>query len=98
MKARVTNSAPCKLSKGELRRVPLRKTEVAIGYHICCPKCGYVTLALANYEGLLIDESVDGHVTLSAPVRCLFCRVLIHIRRCDLKLEEDEHVRHARYR
>lgn len=98
MKATVTNTAPCKLTKGELRRVPISRTEWPIGYHVCCPRCGYTTLALNYHHGLEIDESADGHVSFSAPIRCLFCQVQISIKRCELTVKEDEHVRHATYR
>ena len=98
MKAHITSTTPCKLNKGELRRVPQRQTEWPIGYHICCPRCGFVTLALNNSSGLQISESMDGHVSFSAPIRCMYCNVIIHIQRCELTFEEDEDVQSIRYR
>ena len=98
MKARITSAGPCKLNRGELRRVPQQHTEWPIGYHVCCPRCGFVTLALNNRSGLQITESMDGHVSLSAPIRCLYCKVIIHIQRCELTLEEDKDVRDIRCR
>ncbi len=78
--------------------MPLSKAQWPIGYHVCCPRCGYTTLALNNHDGLEIDESADGQVSFSVPIRCLFCQIQISIRRCELTVEEDEHVRHATYR
>ena len=98
MKAQVTNSAPCKLSKGELRRIPKNPRSWPIGYHVGCPRCGFVTMAVVGKDGLEIDESVDGRVTFSKPLRCAYCQVLIHLNRCELTLEEDENVRQVRYR
>lgn len=98
MRATITERTACKLVRGELRRVPIQKTEWPIGYHVCCPRCGYTTLAFNNHDGLEIDESADGHVSFSVPIRCLFCQVHIAIKRCEISIEEDEHVHHVQYR
>ena len=98
MRAQVTNRAPCKLTKGELRRIPQNPRSWPIGYHVGCPRCGFVTMAVSGREGLEIGESADGRVSFSKPVRCAYCQVLIHLNRCELTLEEDEHVRQVRCR
>ncbi len=97
VKAHVATSAPCKLGRGELRRMPQNRRSWPIGYHVCCPRCGFVSVVF-NGKGLEIDESVTGEVTFSRPLRCIYCRVLIHLTRCEISLEEDEHVRHLQYR
>jgi hypothetical protein len=98
MKAVIRNSSPCRLTKGELRRVPPVRSGPPVGYHVCCPRCGYVTLALNHPSELGIEESADGAVTFSTSLRCLFCCVLIGLCQGELALEEDEHVRHIQYR
>ena len=88
MKAAVVKAPPCKLTKGELRRVPLNRESWVIGYHVCCPKCGFVSLALNGIDGLTIDESAAGEVSFSKPLRCLYCHALIQISRCELTWED----------
>ena len=58
-----------------------------------------VTVALNGRDGMVITEDpVTGAVTFSAPLRCVFCQVLIHVKDGLGTLEEDEHVRDVRYR
>jgi len=98
MRAHITDKVPCKLGKADLRRVPQNPRSWVVGYHVCCPRCGFVTIALNGKDGLEIDESVDDRVSFSCPLRCSYCQVLIHIQRCELTLEEDSRVRNIRYR
>ena len=99
MRMRPTGKRPCKLERGEMRRVSQDLLRAFVGYHVCCPRCGFVTIALNGDDGLAITESDDGQrVTFSQPLRCLYCAVLIHLRDGDARLEEDESVRHIRYR
>ena len=94
-----TNARPCELERGDLRRVPQDTNHPVIGFHVCCPRCGFVTIALDGYGGLEIAESEDQRlVTFSTPVRCAFCGVLIHLREGAATLEEDDRVRNVRYR
>ncbi len=69
-----------------------------VGYHVGCPRCGFVTAVLHGVDGLHIDESVDGIVSFSCAARCVFCGVLLRLTDGELGLEEDEHVRNVRYR
>ena len=95
----LTNGRPCELERGDLRRVPQNTNHPVIGFHVCCPRCGFVTIALAGYGGLEIEESEDHRlVTFSTPVRCAYCGVLIHLREGEATLEEDDRVRNVRYR
>ena len=99
MRLEPTNRAPCELERGQARRVSLRPQSALIGYHVCCPKCGYVTLGLNGKKELVITENDDRTcVTLSHPLRCLYCKVLIHIANSEIALEEDQDVRNVRYR
>ena len=94
-----TSKRPCKLEPGHLRRVSQDRRYGLVGYHVCCPRCGFVTVALNGHEGLDITESEDGaDVTFSRPLRCVYCSVQIHLKRGEAELEEDERVRNVRYR
>jgi hypothetical protein len=96
---RPTDKRPCKLERGELRRVPQDRRGLIVGYHVCCPRCGFVTVALNGHAGLVITESEDGErVTFSEPLRCLYCAVLIALSDGEAQLEEDERVRRVQYR
>ena len=99
MRMRPTSKRPCKLERGELRRVSQDRRQLLVGYHVCCPRCGFVTVALNGHDGLAITESEDGsEVTFSKPLRCLYCAVLIHLKDGLATLEEDDRVRGVRYR
>lgn len=99
MRAVVTDKRPCRLGRGELRRVPQdRSYRGIVGYHVGCPRCGFVTAVLHGVDGLRIDEAIDGTVSFSCPTRCVFCGVLLRLTDGDLTLEEDAHVRNVRYR
>ncbi|PIE16885.1 MAG: hypothetical protein CSA65_09880 [Proteobacteria bacterium] len=96
---RPTSKGPCKLERGEMRRVSQDRRFGLVGYHVCCPRCGYVTVALNGRDEMVItEEPATGAVTFSVPQRCVFCQVLIHVRDGLGRLEEDEHVRDVRYR
>ncbi len=101
MRLHITDRRPCRLERGDLRRVPQSLFDLLVGYHVCCPRCGFVTVALNGSDGLTITEiREDGAllVTFSRPVRCVYCAVLIHVDRGEATLEEDANVRHVRYR
>ena len=94
-----TAKRPCKLDRGELRRVSQDRRRLLVGYHVCCPHCGFVTVALNGHDSLTITESDDGaDVTFSQPLRCVYCAVLIHLQDGIATLEEDDRVRRVRYR
>ena len=91
MRLQVTSRRPCELERGQARRVSQNPRGVLVGYHVCCPRCGYVTVALHGSDGLTITESDDRtEVTLSEPLRCLFCKVRIAITAGELQLIEEE--------
>lgn len=99
MKAIYSDSPPCRLDKGHIRRVPQNPRSYVVGYHVCCPKCGFVTIALQGKNGLAISENLDRfEVTFSEALRCVYCNILIHLCGGELKMEEDEHARPIRYR
>ena len=73
-----------------MRRVPQdRNFRGLIGYHVGCPRCGFVTIALQGDEGLEITEGAGGEVTFSRPVRCVLCCVLMGLHAGELVWEED---------
>jgi hypothetical protein len=89
---RPTHEPPCRLAPGELRRVSQDRRLGLVGYHVCCPRCGFVTFAWSGRDGLAITE--DGErVTFSRPLRCLHCAVLIDLRDGEADLREDDGVR-----
>ena len=99
MRLQLTSRRPCELERGQARRVSQNPRGVLVGYHVCCPRCGYVTVALHGSDGLTITESDDRtEVSFSTPLRCLFCKVRIAVAAGELQLIEDEHVRDVRYR
>ena len=69
-----------------------------VGYHVGCPRCGFVTAVLHGVDGLRITEAADLVVSFSLPARCVFCGVLLHLTNGELTLEEDAHVRNVQYR
>ena len=99
MRAVLTDKRPCRLGRGELRRVPQERTYRGIvGYHLGCARCGFVTAVLQGVDGQAITEDDAGEVSFSAPARCVFCNVTIHLAQGELTLEEGPDVRHVRYR
>lgn len=98
LRAVPTSKRPCQLLGGELRRVPQdRSFRGVLGYHVGCPRCGFVTAAIAGDEGLRIEER-DEVVSFSEPVRCVFCRARLHLREGEIQVEEGPDVRYVRYR
>ena len=90
---------PCRLERGEVRRVPQARGGFLVGYHVCCPRCGFNTPALNGDAGLDVTEGEDlADLTFSRALRCTFCRVLLHVSHGELRLEEDADVRNVRYR
>jgi hypothetical protein len=101
MKLRLSTRRPCELTPADARRVPQRYTASLVGYYVCCPRCGFVTIALDRVDGLAITEqAMDGDLalTFSCPVRCTYCAVLIGIGANTVTLQEDDRVRPIRYR
>jgi hypothetical protein len=99
VKAVLTDKRPCKLGRGELRRVPQdRSFRGLVGYHLGCPRCGFVTVVLQGADGLLITETPAGEVSFSVPARCVYCAVRLHLAIGELTLEEDALARPVRYR
>lgn len=99
MRALLTDKRPCRLGRGELRRVPQDRTyRGLVGYHVGCPHCGFVTVVLHGADGMNITERADGEVSFSTAARCVFCNVHIHLVDGELSLEEGPDVRHVRYR
>ena len=97
MKAKPTNRPPCRLEPGDLRRVPQDPKYGLVGYHVCCPRCGFVTVALHGNDGLSIAEE-GSEVTFSEPLRCTYCSVLLHLEQGRFEIEDDGHARPVRAR
>ncbi|GAC1538265.1 MAG: hypothetical protein NVS3B10_29530 [Polyangiales bacterium] len=99
MRGVLTDKRPCRLERGELRRVPQDRTYRGIvGYYVGCPACGFVTAVLQGVEYQTITESAEGEVTFSTAARCVFCNIPIRLVAGELTLEEGIDVRLARYR
>jgi len=99
MKLVVSSKRPCRLERGEIRRVPQDRTNLLVGYHLCCLRCGFNTPALAGNDGLdIVEGDAPDDLTFSKALRCTFCRVLMHVNHGELRLEEDADVRHVRFR
>jgi len=99
MKLCITDKRPCHLTRGDVRRVPQRTSSLLLGYHVCCPRCGFITFALQLDEGRLILELNGGaEITFSKPLRCVYCAVIVHVAGGEATLEEDERVRRAEFR
>ena len=98
MRLMVTTHPPCRLRRNELRRVPQNLRSNVVGYYVCCPRCGFVTMAFNGKDGFRITEDeTRSIVTFSHPVRCTYCSVLIHLQKGEAELEEDAHVRNVQY-
>ncbi len=96
---RVVAKRPCRLDRGELRRVSQDRRQLLIAYHLCCPRCGFVNAVFHQHQGQVITEHEDGErVSFSAPVRCVFCNVTLHVTDSVAELEEGPDVRNVRYR
>ena len=99
MRLVATTKRPCNLERCEARRVSQNLKFPIVGYHVCCPRCGFVSLAFQNHEGMVISEGATAdEVTFSKPLRCVYCGVLIHVTEGAIQLEEDDHVRNLRFR
>jgi hypothetical protein len=99
MRAVVTDKRPCRLARGDIRRVPrARSYRGIVGYHVGCPRCGFVTAVLQGVEGRAITEDADGAVTFSVPAQCVYCNVQIELVGGELTLREAADVRHVTYR
>lgn len=99
MKLMPSSKQPCRLERGEVRRVPQDRTHQLVGFHVCCPRCGFNTPALTGHDGLDITEGTEpDDLTFSRALRCTFCRVLLHVNHGEFRLEEDADVRHVRFR
>ena len=87
----VVSSKPvCKLAPGELRRVPTDRSRSLIGYHVACPACGFVNIALPDAEGLRVDEATT---TFSERIGCLRCHAHLRIDHGAFFWEEGQRVR-----
>lgn len=60
---------PCRPERGEIRRVPQDRANLLVGYHVCCPRYGFNTPALAGNDGLDTDEG-EASDNLTFWMRC----------------------------
>lgn len=96
---RIVAKRPCRLDRGELRRVPHDRRQLFIAYHLCCPRCGFVNAVFHQHRDQVITEGDDGElVNFSAPVCCVFCNVTLYVIDSVAELEEGPDVRNVRYR
>lgn len=98
MRMEVTSKPPCQLQRGDLRRVPQRQGSGLVGYHLGCPRCGFVVLIVQGSNAQVIRESMDGgelRVTLAQPVHCAYCRADINLLDGEATIKESDHARSA---
>jgi hypothetical protein len=95
----VSSSRPCKLKPGEVRRVPQeRRPGNLIGFHVCCPRCGFVSPCV-RCETLEIREGESpSDITFEGTAKCVYCRVEFGIAAGEFHLVEGDDVRAVRYR
>ena len=94
MKVQIVDRAPCELEPGELRRVPQNPRVRVVGYHVCCPGCGFVSIAVDGDEGLAITEGEGpDDLSFSRPVECLYCEVLVRLDHGEIDTREGGDVR-----
>ena len=94
MRVKIVDRAPCELEPGELRRVPQNLRVRVVGYHVCCPGCGFVTMAVDGDEGLAITEGEGpDDLSFSRPVECLYCEVLVRLDHGEIDTREGGDVR-----
>lgn len=101
MRLRPSDKRPCRLERGDVRRVPQSPAAGLVGYHVCCPRCGFITIALEGQDRFSITEADAGGemlLTFSRPLRCTYCAVLIQLQHGEATLQEDDRVRGIRYR
>ncbi|MCP4677372.1 MAG: hypothetical protein GY854_18030 [Deltaproteobacteria bacterium] len=96
MKTKPTSRPPCKMQRGDIRRVPSAEQYALVSYYVCCPKCGFVGGALPDEDFKIIED--EQGVTFSTPLRCLFCHVLIHLEDDVIDLQADEETLNVQYR
>lgn len=99
MRATLSASRPCKLERGELRRLPQGWTPgKLVGYYVCCPRCGFVSHCVGSSELEVLEGESPGDVTIRGGLKCVYCLVGIAIERGEFQLTEGPDVRPVRYR
>lgn len=99
MRLHITSRRSCDIERGQAGRMPQNPRSRLVGYDVCCPRCGFLTVAVNGRGGLTIIESDHRtDVTFSTPIRCPYCKVRIAVTAGEIQLIEDAHVRSVRYR
>lgn len=99
MRVVATTKRPCNLERGEVRRVSQDSRFPLVAYHVCCPRCGFVSIAFQNHEGLVITEgNTPDTLTFSKPLSCIYCGILIHIADGGIQLEATGNERNLKFR
>ena len=91
VRARVVDKPCSELRPWDLCRVPSDRKAPVLGYRVCCPACGFVTLSVAGDDGQAIYEGQPG-LTLSQPVECLYCGARVLIEYGEMVLLDGDHV------
>ena len=66
---------PCRLERGEIRRVPQDRTNLLVGYHVCCLRCGFNTPALAGEAMTVLCAAADVKAAERTRAREIFAAV-----------------------
>ena len=93
--ARVVDKPCTKLLPWELARVPSDRRAPPIGYRLCCPSCGFVTLSVIGDQGQALLGRGRG-LSLAQPVECLYCEAQVLVQGGQMTLVEDGHVHRRR--
>jgi len=77
----------CRLQKGQARRVPRRPGASLVGYHLCCPECGWRLFVMHGDDDQEVIEGQDG-LTILPPVICGYCGLEIAVDGGEVTLKE----------
>lgn len=88
MKIQIVTKPPCRLDRGEARRIPVDRARRLLGYYVACTACGFTTPAVHGDGVRVVEGSADDDVTIADAICCLYCRGLIRIEHGEMSVVE----------